>query len=385
MLTNEGIMSRLQPQLAAMFGLAQQRTDGARLELAGMLADVFLNQKNELSLREQELVNELIDQLLLSVNRTPSLRTMLVEKFVDKANMPRKIAMSLATSSIDIAEDVLIKSQTLTDDDLITVVATQSSDHAAAVAQRARINEAVADALVTTGDIKVMQIIAGNLGAKLSPKAIAVLTDSARFTAALREPVMKRPEMTPEAASRLYWWVSQDLRRYTLKRFGFGAGQVDTALAKTIEELLGYHELDKANDKIMAQVADWLDERDVISARILPQVLRLGHFRLFNMLLARLTHLSLDIVDVIISETGGRGLAVICRALGVDKAGFVSFFLLSRGAREGDHVVHPRELSFALTAYDKLSVNLAYDLLRSWQQNPGYLLSKQSDDLVLEA
>lgn len=378
-------MSRLQPQLTAMLALAHQRTEGARLELAGMLADVFLNQTNELTLREQELVNELIDQLLLSGNRAPSLRSLLVEKFADKVTMPRKIAMSLVTDDIDVAKDILILNQTLTDDDLITVVATQSTDHAAAIAHRNSVSEAVADALVTTGNMDVMQIVAENLGAHLGAKAVTVLADAARFTASLREPIMTRPEMTNDVATRLYWWVSQDLRRYALKRFGIAAGQVDLALAKTIEELLGYHELDKTNDKIMIQIANWLEERGVVTARILPQILRLGHFRLFNILLGRLTNLDLSLIDTIVSETGGRGLAVICRALGVDKAGFVSFFLLSRGAREGEQVVHPRELSFALAAYDKLSVNLAYDLLRSWQQNPGYLLSKQSQDLVLEA
>jgi uncharacterized protein (DUF2336 family) len=368
-----------------MFELAHQRNDNARLELAGMLTDVFMNQDNQLSLREQELINELIDQLLITANRNPALRTLLVEKFADKIRMPRKIALSLVTLNIDVAKDILVQNQTLTDNDLVVVVATQSKDHAAAIANRIRISEAVADALVTTGDIRVMQIVAENMGASLSDKAIAALTDSARFSAALREPIMKRPEMTSPAAARLYWWVSQDLRRYAMKRFGLAAGQIDTALARTIEDLLSYHELDKANDNVMQQVAGWLEERDVLTTRILPQVLRLGHFRLFNMLLARLTNLDLSLVDSIVAETGGRGLAVVCRALGIDKAGFVSFFLLSRAGREGDHVVHPRELSFALAAYDKLSVNLAYDLLRSWQQNPGYLLSKQSDELVLEA
>ena len=381
----EQIMSRLQPQLSAMLSLAYQRSDAARLELAGMLTDVYLQEQEGLSLREHELVNELIDQLLLTANRTPSVRALLIEKFADKTRMPRKIALSLVKSDIDVAGDILTKCQNLTDDDLITVITTQSTDHAAAIAQRAAINEAVADALVTTGDIDVMRLVAENLGAQLSPKALHVLADRARFTAVLREPVIKRREMSGDAAARLYWWISQDLRRYALKRFGLSSAQLDQALARSIEELLSYHELDKNNDTIMAQIANWIEERGVLTTRILPQILRLGHFRLFNILLGRMTNLDLPLIDIIVAETGGRGLAVVCRAMGVDKAGFVSFFLLSRGGREGDHVVNPRELSYALAAYDKLTVNLAYDLLRSWQKNPGYLLSKQEQELVLEA
>ncbi len=72
-------MSALQPRLATMLDLAQQRTDSSRLELAGMLADLYLNQNLELSLREQELMNELIDQLVISIDRAPSVRKLLLE------------------------------------------------------------------------------------------------------------------------------------------------------------------------------------------------------------------------------------------------------------------------------------------------------------------
>ena len=195
---------------------------------------------------------------------------------------------------------------------------------------------------------------------------------------------MKRPEMTAEAAARLYWWVSQDLRRYALKRFGLAAGQIDETLGKTIETLLGHYKLEKANDAVMEQIADWLNERQAISTRILPQVLRLGHFRLFNILSEPPCHARCAADRRDLAETGGRGLAVVCRALGIDKAGFVSIFLLSRGARPGDQIVHPRELSYALAAFDRLSINLARDLLRSWRQDPSYLL-KPSDDVALEA
>jgi uncharacterized protein (DUF2336 family) len=379
-------MSQLQKQIPAMLSLAHERTEGARVELAGMLADVFLNVDAQLTLREQELLNELIEQLLQA--RTSAVRAHLVEKFADlsqMARMPRAMARGLSNdTNIEIARKVLTTSSTLMDEDLVAVIETQSPDHAQAIAQRSAISEAVADALVTTGDVRVMQMVAENLGAKLSIKAVDAMTDAARFAEALREPLLKRPEMTSDAATRLYWWVSQDLRRYALKRFGISSGQIDTALARTIDQMLDYHDLDKADDKTMIQVADWLNDRQAVSIRILPQVLRLGHFRLFNILLSRLANLSLSLIDSIVTETGGRGLAVVCRAIGIDKAGFVSIFLLSRGARPGEQIVHPRELSYALAAFDRLSVGLAQDLLHNWKQDPSYFVNKKQDDVMLE-
>jgi uncharacterized protein (DUF2336 family) len=375
-------MDRLNQKLPTLFALAHEHTDGARVELAGILADVLFAEDASLSLREEELVNELIDQLMQS--HTPVVRAQLIQKFGDNVRMPRRMALSLACDSIETARKILMTNQSLTDDDLVTIVESQSRDHACAVAQRQAISEVVADALVTTGDITVMQLVAENLGASLSTNAINVLSEAARFTAPLRKPIMERPEMTLEAATRLYWWVSQDLRRYALKRFGISSAQIDDSLAQTINQLLGYHELDNANDDTMQQVAEWLAERQAISVRILPQVLRLRHFRLFNILLSRLANLSVSLVDIITAQTGGRGLAVICRAVGIDKPGFVSIFLLSRGARPGEQVVHPRELSYALAAFDRLSISLAQDLLQRWKLDPSYL-TQRDEDVALEA
>ncbi len=376
------MIGRLQEQLPAMFALAHERSDGARMQLAGMLADVFLATETQLSSREEQLVNELIDQLLQT--RNPAVRRALVQKFADAARMPRKVAMDVACDDIEIARAVLLTNNAFTDGDLIAIVETQSRDHARTLAKRASINEAVADALIVTGDIQVMQAVAENLGAKLSPKAVDILTEAARFTAELRDPVVRRPEMTNDAATRLYWWVSQELRRYMLKRFGISSGRIDEALSKTIDELLGDHELEKNNDETMAQVADWLAERQAVSPRILPQVLRLGHFRLFNILLGRMSGLETSLIDLIVAGTGGRALAVLCRAIGIDKSGFVSIFLLARGARPGEQIVHPRELSYALSAFDRLTPRLAQDLLETWRKDPSYL-QQHREELALEA
>ncbi len=366
----KAMMGMLQQQLPSMFALAHEHSEASRVQLAGMLADVFLIDTSPLSLREEELVNELIDQLLAS--RNPAVRSQLVNKFAGAVHMPRRMAMTLAHDTIDVAKGILMKNTTMADTDLISVVETQGTDHAKAIAQRASINEAVADALVTTGDVNVMKLVAENLGAKLSLNAVALVANAARFSADLREPIMKRPEMTADVASRLYWWVSQELRRYALRRFGISSNQVNETLAKTIEEFLNHYTLDRTNDSAMEQVADWLNERQAISVQILPQVLRLGHYRLYNILLGRLSGLSLSLIDTISTEVGGRGLAAVCRAIGVDKAAFVSLFLLSRGARSGDHIVNPRELSQALLSFDRLNPTLAQEMLRSWKLDPSY-------------
>jgi len=377
------VTSRLQEQLPDLVALAHDRSEGARLQLAGKLADLFLIENTILNAREEQLVNELIDELLK--NQSPTVRHELVRRFADAARIPRKIAVSLAQDTIDIARIVLISNEALTDEDLITVVETQSRDHACAVAARRVVSEAVADALVTTGDIRVMQVVAENLGAKISPCAMNVLAEAARFAANLQKPILLRPELTTEGATRLYWWISKELRRVALQRFGISSGQLDTALAKAIEEKLNEHVLERFDDVAMEKVAAWLEDRNAYDARILTQLLRLGHFRLFNIMLGRLMRLDLSLIDSITDESGGRLLAVLCRSINIDKSTFVSLFLLSRGGRTGEHIVHPRELSQALAAFDRLSVHIAQEMVAGWRENPGYLLHRMEDSDALEA
>jgi len=380
-------MGRLQDQYPALLALAHDRSEGARLQLAGKIADICLNTSLPLSANEEELVNDLIDQLLK--NQSPAVRQELLKKFTDATHMPRKMAVSLAHDSIEIARAILLSNVTLTDEDLVLIVETQTSDHACAVAARRQVSEAVADALVTTGDLRVMQTVAENLGAKLSQRAVTILTEAARLAAPLQKPILERPELTAEAATKLYWWVTQDLRRLALQRFGIAAGQLDLALAKAIEDKLNEHVLERFDSAAMEAAATWLEERDTANIHILPKLLRMGHFRLFNIILGRLSQLDVTLIDCIVDENGGRMLAALCRSLNIDKASFVSIFLLSRGARADEQIVHPRELSRALAAYDRVPVNVAQDMVTSWRTNPGYVLHRadtsNDDEEAVEA
>src|SRR5262249_34604928 len=122
------------------------------------------------------------------------------------------------------------------------------------------------------------------------------------------------------------------------------------------------------------KIAEWLEARDALSPKIMTQCLRMGFFKLFEVILSHHTGLDIALVETGISEDGGRPLAVLCRAANVDKASFVSIFLLSRGARPDEQIVNPRELSQAITTFDRLDLPKALQVIESWKKKPDYLL-----------
>ncbi len=361
------MLDRIHAQWPNLLALAHTPTEEARAQLASSLVDLFFAEDINLNAREETLVNELLQSLLGASSHTA--RQELARQFAGCLRLPHTTALSLAREPLDVARPLLINSEVLTDEDLIHLASEQGRDHAEAIAQRAAISEAVADALVVTGDLGVMQMVVENLGAHLSERAIDILVEASRLTATLHRPLLTRPEMTASKASLLYWWVSQDLRRYTLQKFGLSSGQLDETLRQSIDDLLRDHAVERQDDTAMAAVANWLEERRAITPRLLPQLLRLGYFRLFLIVLSRLSHLPMPIIESVVEEPGGRMLAALCRSMNLDKANFISLFLLARGARPDDHIVHPRELSQALVAWDRLRPSEAYDMVASWHEN----------------
>ncbi|MCL2468943.1 MAG: DUF2336 domain-containing protein [Alphaproteobacteria bacterium] len=367
----------LHDELPILLELARDHSDSGRIKLAQHLADVFFAPESELTAREEELVEQFIRDILNNAGEIT--RREFVKRFADAAGAPRHVALKVAKAPIEVARPVLIGNEYLTDEDLVAIVEAKDSDYATAIASRQAVNEVVADALVATGDLRVMQIVAENLGAKLSARALEVLVDSARLTSLLQKPILTRPELTPECATRLYWWVAQDLRQETLVRYGFGPGKLEKALDKAVEEILSTVLLQKEDDVSMYQIANWLEERGALNTKILPRLLRMGHYRLFNIALSRLSQLDLSLVDKINSVAGSRMMVVLCRAIDVDKGNFVSIFLMSRGARKDEQIVHPRELSQAIEAFDKLQPDMAKMIIESWRVDPSTLFSRLNE------
>jgi uncharacterized protein (DUF2336 family) len=358
--------------VSKLFTLAHDGSEDGRAALVTALIQLFDRDDVAMSAHEQTLLNDIVGDLIAEADL--AVRQKLAEELAPSQLLPRRLALSLASDRIEVARPILSRSPVLTDSDLVSLIHSLGTQYARAVAEREIINEAVVEALVVTGDIEIMQTVAENLGAKISPKAMAALVNAARFADTISQGLFARPDLPTEAAAQLYWWVAPALRRVALQRFGVAVTPSNTSLEQTVADLLKRYSLEKNNDTVMTHAADWLFERDLTDHKCLTQILRAGHYRLFSMMLSRMVELPLDLIHIIITEMGGRSLSVICRTLQMDKSQFVSIFLLSRGARGGEQVVQPRELNNALIAFDRVNPEIALQLIDSWRVDPSYLL-----------
>ena len=215
------------------------------------------------------------------------------------------------------------------------------------------------------------ETLLGNRGAKLSPQAITRLTAAARRIPPLREPLLGRPELTSDLATRIYWLVSQELRRVILDRYPIPRQQLDAALQSTVQDLVDGTRGRTSLTVEQLETVERLAEAGAITPPILIQTLRLGQIDLFKALFGRIAGLGPETMHLLIAESGGEALTLACRAMRIDKGFFASIFLLSRAARPGEQIVDPRELSRVLALYDRVTPEAALPILQSWRLNPG--------------
>ncbi len=367
-------------EIDELLKLARKKSVASRTKLASMVSDLFFGRHEVLSERERALMTDILRHLIHDVEMT--VRRELAKRLSSQANAPRELVVALANDEIEVAHPILAKSTVLHDPDLIEIISHRTLQHQLAVAMRERVSENVADALVGTGNGDVITTLIQNPNAKISRTTLDYLVEQARHIDGYQRPLLRRPDLGPELAKKMYWWVSAALRQHILDNFDVDPTELDDSLESTVAHAL--EEIDNFDPKKTKpfELADRLAEVQAIMPSLLLRALRQGEVSLFEALFVRLTEIRVTLARRILYEPGGEGLAIACKAIGIEKPDFASIFLLSRKARPGDKVVDPGELSRVLAFFDRINADAAEAVLRRWQREEGYLDSIRRLEIV---
>ncbi len=124
--------------------------------------------------------------------------------------LPRQVAVTLANDSdSEVARLVLKLSPVLTDNDLAAIAVSQTQEHLAAIAERARLSEGVTDILVERGDSSVLRTVSGNEGAQFSDHGFDRLLQRGGEDTAVTEALARRSDLSPQRAQRVLRIVEQ--------------------------------------------------------------------------------------------------------------------------------------------------------------------------------
>ncbi len=354
-----------------LYGLARDKSVAGRMALAETISDLFLQRDCTLTERERTLMFSILRQMIHDAEM--SVRRLISAQLAERDDAPRDLVQRLANDEIEVAYPILTKSTVLHDTDLIEVIQQRTLEHQMAIAIRQSVSETVSGALVQTGHKDVITTLLENYNAKISDATMEYLVDEAKRVDTFQEPMLRRHDLDPRLAKRMFMWVSAALRQYILENSGLSQIDIDDLLEKVaLEEVEAVTSPDRPKRKSETLAAE-LDMSGKVTPELLVQSLSEGEVGLFMAMFRRFTGLRELLVMRLVFEAGGEGLAIACKAVAIDKENFSSIFALSRKARPGSDTTLKRDTRKVLAFYDRISEDAAKQVVRRWQRDVDYL------------
>ncbi|TXH38574.1 MAG: DUF2336 domain-containing protein [Rhodospirillaceae bacterium] len=366
-------MIAIASDVSHLVDLARDNSVDGRSALAVAISSLVDDDARQLTPHELALMNDILKKLIQDVARP--IRKSLATKLAASHNAPPEIVEILANDDFDIASPILLKSDLLSDSSLIEIVRHRSQAHRLAIAMRRGVSIAVCDSLVATGAPDVIRTLLQNHGAEISNSTMAYLVEQSRTVDEFQEPLLRRNDLDPELAKRMYTWVSAALRQFIVENFPVDEIGVDLAVGKAAEEAIESAVWQAEEETASHNLAVELSKKQQLTPALLLQTLRQGEVALFEALLGQLTQLKASSIRKLIYDEGAEGLVIVSRASHIDRTSFTSIFLLLQR-------IHPQELAkdayamkHALDLFDRLKTETAAKVIERWKLNPDFLRS----------
>ncbi len=300
--------------LASQQQLAGDADERVRLLLARKLANALpgLSGPSQAKVRDRTLA------ILSGLVRDEAIRIrqVIAAALAALPDVPGDAVLALAQDGvIPVSEPVLRLSPLLSAEDLLGLLADPPhSRTAAAIACRANLPEAVADAIAATADSPAIRALLANASAAIRESTLDSLIARAPAEPDWHAPLVRRPHLPDHAARALSEIIATQLLGELAARPGLPA-----ALIASIRQRLGgaTARLATGTDEYLAAEARRLDERSGVDEAQMLAALRAGEHSRACVLLAVAAAVPLSVVQRAASLRSAKGLASL-----VWKAGF---------------------------------------------------------------
>lgn len=352
--------------------LARDKSSLGRSSLVTAIGDLMDDSGRILTLQEKALMNDILKKLIQDVARP--IRKALAEKLSQSHNAPHEVVSLLANDEFDIASPVLLKSDLLSDEDLIEIVRHRTLSHRLAIAMRRSVSTLVSDALVGTNSVDVIKALLENHGAQITDATMAYLVQQSESVDEFQEPLLRRKDLPLDLSQKMYIWVSAALRQYIVENFAVDKAELDLTVANVADDVSSNDDVRRGDDAAMA-LAEQLARRNELTADMLVKTLRRGEIALFEAMLAQMLGLRPQVARKLIYEDGGEGLVIGCRACSINRTDFTALFLMLQRARPNELANNPYQLSRSMEMFDRLKPDTARKVVERWKINPYFLKS----------
>lgn len=332
-----------------------------RVQMLRQVTDLFLSGGDRLNQQQIDVFDDVLVRLIerIEAKALARLSTTLAEVSAAPPEAVRRLAYH---EQAEVAVPVLLKSDCLSEGDLIEIASQRGEAHLVAISGRKALNEALTDVLLKRGGTDVHRVLAKNSGAHFSETGYSTLVATAEGDEDITESLGLRADIplrflrdllsraTEAVRSRLLSLASPEMRQkiaaviesVTAKMSAVVLQPIDCTEAQSAVKAL--NQAGKLNDSSVNRFAMRHEHANIIAS------------------LSLLSAVSIEAIKPLMDEPGCNGLVVACRASQL--SWFTTLAIIN--ARRGIQPVAAKDAEPYKEAFETLSLASAQRTMRFW-------------------
>ena len=343
----------------------------ARKILLRRLIDYIALPGSQVAPQDRSMGGDILLDMLL--HATDDERLLCSTRLASMSEAPRRVLRYLVQCDLEIARPLLEQSEAFDSSDLLEIVDQVTLEHRLLIADRKKVPIAVCDALARRAEAVVLEVLLRNKGAQFSETAMDVLVERSRDEASLVDLLIMRLELKPAQAMAMFWWSQRETRRLILQRHAADRAEMVDMCA----DVFAIAAKEGWADPVARKTLQLIERRQRNRAAIekspydsLEAAVEMAALRGMSPELVQEIGYLAGIKPVtsakILSDPGGEGIAVMCKATGLKKPALENFWrALKRPLMTEAGDIHP-VYELLLETYDLLTVAKAQTTLRYW-------------------
>jgi uncharacterized protein (DUF2336 family) len=346
-----------------LYKLARERTPEAKLQLTDAVASFF---SINLQAHEAELASDILLSLLQQAET--DLRKALAERIATNEHVPLRVALSLANDEITVAEAMLKHSPVLNELDLMYIIQSHSAEYWAAIAARRDLSPFLCNSLAEKRHEGTAKVLLDNQYVTLAEGVMRIFADMSKESEMLRVPLVHRAELPAELAQEIYTIVGEELRRSLVDKYPHASftQEIDYAIESVVQETVDAVHTAPGSQRTMTnarEAAKIYAARGPIPTNKMVEALRLGQLSYFMALFSEYSGLQSCMVETLMKQRGGKGLAIACKAKKMERSDFMTVYMLKSSLSTRDKIVDHGDLAAALATFDRIQCEFAQKML----------------------
>jgi uncharacterized protein (DUF2336 family) len=357
------------PDIDETLALTFEQSLKSRAFLIQRLSDIVCWPETRIPAFERQLAADVLVGLLRTAN--VELRARCATRLALLVDAPKMLLRYLARDEIVVARHLIENSPALDEADLVATIRSGVRAHWLAIANRRHVPPLVCEALVRTGDETAVEAILRNPGARFSHGAIDSAVLQSREAPGVAPLVARRAETSPAQALTMFWWADHETRVHILRRFAVDRAILCAELGDIFRMAATENWADPETRKAIALLERRQRSRGAADRSpygSLENAIAAGAQGIDRELIEEISHLSGIRPQTgmkIMTDRGGEGIAVLCKATGLKRDSLRGLWTgLRRSMADADN--QTSAFDRVMYVYDLLANAKAQTVLRYW-------------------